>query len=79
MREKYFFDTLKSVMGFPLNELVDCDDNVYGLTSAVIYRSIQLIRLQQEFLSLEERRKEEKVVAQALREILGKTVQYQLE
>ena len=66
-------------MAIPLNLLIDESSNMYEVTCAAIRRARQLADIQRVYEEGGEVQEGEKVVSEAIREILTRDVQYQIE
>lgn len=68
-------------MGIPLNTLIDSEENVYQITCIAIKRAEKIIRpvvIDEEGVPHVEEEKE-KIISQALCEVLDHKVEYQVE
>lgn len=66
-------------MPIPLDLLISESDNMYEVTCAAIRRAKQLADIQRVYEEGGESEEGEKVVSEAIREILTRDVQYQIE
>jgi DNA-directed RNA polymerase subunit omega len=66
-------------MPIPLDLLINESDNMYEVTCAAIRRARQLADIARVYEESGETEEGEKVVSEAIREILTRDVQYQIE
>jgi DNA-directed RNA polymerase subunit omega len=60
-------------MAFPLEELIEYNDNMYEITSAIIKRSYQLA-----FIREPGSTEDDKIVSHAAEQVFGKDVSYRI-
>ena len=61
-------------MGYPLESLIEYNDNMYQITCAIMKRAYQLANLREPSTE-----KEDKIVSQAARQVFTKQIEYRVE
>ncbi len=69
------------IVPIPLNQLIDSNENIYQLTCIAIKRAQKIVRpvIEVEEGEIAEPEEVEKIISQALSEVLNHQVEYQVE